>query len=332
MLNIKKMLSEFSKQFDLLSDKYVKEKEIISNLSDAVAYCLKTKGKRVRPFLCLEVCKRLGGDINKAIPFSVAIDLMHNWILIHDDIEDGDTVRRDKPAVWIKYGLAHGVNIGDYLQNKVYQAVLSCKGEGVDSETTLKLIDLIAKVLVHTTQGQAMDINLRTNNNPTEDHYMVSVMYKAGYYLACPILGGAIIAGASDSMIEKLTDYGQHIGPAFQIQDDLIDLTIGKGRNKTIGNDIREGKRTLLVIHCLSKCDENERENILLTLDKEKWEKTDEDVSFIIKLFEKYNSKQYAARVSRELIEKGKTKIRGLPSALRIFLESLADFTITRET
>lgn len=331
-MNIEKLLSDFSERFDPALKKYTEENHPIPNLTDAVGYCINTKGKRLRPFLCVEVCSRLGGDPEKAIPLAAAIELMHSWILIHDDIEDGDTTRRNQPAVWVKYGLAHGINIGDYLQAKVYQLILSYKDMGVSPQIVLKLVDLITRVLIHTTQGQAMDINLRADNNPTEDKYMLTVMNKSGYYLACPILGGAELAGAREDYIQALTDYSKYVGPAFQIQDDLIDLTVGKGRNNVIGNDIREGKKTLLIIHCLANCSSRERNDMLSALTKDKTQKSEDDVSFVMKLLDKYGSKQYALQVSRDLIEKSKAAIKNLPPDLRRFLECLADYMIARST
>src|SRR5690606_28602934 len=128
-------LETFFNDGQQLVDKTLREiitpqKSPIRNLDDGMAYALglddeqANAGKRIRPLLCLLVCKELSGDARPALPFAAAIELMHNFCLVHDDIEDGDEMRRGRPAVWKQYGLPHAINIGDYLFTKVFEALL----------------------------------------------------------------------------------------------------------------------------------------------------------------------------------------------------------------
>ncbi len=298
----------------------------IPNLYDAIDYHIETGGKRIRPVLALLTCEALGGNSKKALPFAVACEILHNWLLVHDDIEDGDRVRRDKPAMWVKYGLAHGVNAGDLMAQKVYESILNSE---LDNDKIVKLMEAMVTASVKTAEGQAMDINLRQNNEPTESDYMNTVIGKTAYYLSVPMVGGAIVAEA-DNAIKALEEFGRNAGPAFQIADDLLDLTEGKGRGE-IGCDIKEGKRSILVVHCLSKCDIDEKARLLDILNKPAEETGTEEVLWVKELFEKHGSVDYARKKSQELVEKAKASIEGLPEELREILNYFADYLIERK-
>lgn len=301
----------------------------IPNLQDAVYYHIGTGGKKVRPVLAIATCEALNGRVERVIPFAAACELLHQWLLIHDDIEDGDRVRRDQPAVWVKYGIAHGINIGDYMSQKVYELILRCKNLGVDNETVFRLVSATVTAATKTSEGQALEMNLRANNKPTEREYMHMVTGKTAHYMTIPMVGGAIIAKAKSDVIEKVIEFGSYIGPAFQITDDVLDLTKGKGRGE-IGRDIKEGKRSILVVHCLSKCMRKEKSLLLRILNKPVEKTTNSDVLTVKKLFEKYGSVEYSQNRARELASRAKTATRELPPALRDILNEFADYLVER--
>ncbi len=298
----------------------------IPNLHDAVWYHLEAGGKRLRPALAILVCKALGGTREQALPFAAACELFHNWLLVHDDLEDGDEIRRNRPAVWKKYGMAHAINIGDYMSEKVYEILLDSKG--MDDKTMLRLLREVAIVGVKTAEGQAKELNLRQRPTFMEKDYFEMVELKTGLYLALPITGGAIIAGASENMIASLKEYGRYLGPAFQITDDLLDLTRGKGRGE-IGCDIKEGKRTLMAIHTLSKCSESERETLLEILGRKRSKTGTEDVNFAIGLYKQYYSMQYCSQKALDLANKAKQSVKHIPE-LYPLLSELADYMVNR--
>ena len=257
-LNLDKFL-EKSKMIDKELNGILKGK--LPNLHDAIKYHMETGGKRVRPLLAIMTCEALGGDVRRIIPFAAACELMHNWFLVHDDLEDGDIVRRDKPTVWVKYGMPHAINIGDYMAHKVFKLILGSKNRGLDNDKIVKLFEETVETTLETAEGQTLDINLRNNNNPTEKEYIESIQHKTARYLTMPIIGGAIVAGRDD-LKDKLLDFGKKAGLAFQITDDILDLTEGKGRGE-IGRDIKEGKRSIMVVHFLSKCSKEEKNKLL---------------------------------------------------------------------
>jgi geranylgeranyl pyrophosphate synthase len=325
-------IEKISRKKSHLIDKEIESafpKKGLNNLNDAVWYHLGTGGKRIRPLLAIMTCEALGGNTKQILPFAAACEILHNWLLVHDDIEDGDKVRRNQPSLWAKYGLAHGVNVGDYMTQKVYELILKSKKYGVDNETIFKLIDVMLTASIRTAEGQTMDINLRNNNNPTEKEYMNMVIGKTAYYLTVPMIGGAIIAKRED-LLGKIIEFGRCAGPAFQIRDDVLDLTEGKGRNE-IGRDIKEGKRSIMVIHCLKKCDKKEKNKLLAVLNRPVDETTNKDVLFVKQLFEKYGSIDYANKKAEGLIKEA-TKIAGkMPPKLKDVLVFFADYLVKRK-
>ncbi|MCX6815826.1 MAG: polyprenyl synthetase family protein [Candidatus Aenigmarchaeota archaeon] len=303
-------------------------KKGIENLHDAINYHMDTGGKRLRPLLAILACEALGGDVKKILPFAASCELLHNWFLVHDDIEDGDKVRRDKPAVWVKYGLAHGVNVGDYMAQKVFELILHSKDYGVSDDKVMKLLDAMVKTSLRTAEGQTMDINLRSNDKPTEKQYFDMVIGKTAHYLTVTLVGAAIMADRED-LIPKLIDFGKNLGPAFQITDDILDLTEGKGR-KEIGRDIKEGKRSILVVHCLNKCGGDEKKKLLTIINKEPEKTTDEDVTYAKILFEKYGSVEYAKQKAEKYASDAKKIAGKMPAQLKEILDFFADYIVNR--
>ncbi len=298
----------------------------IRNLNDAVWYHLDSGGKRIRPVLAILTCESLGGDLRKIIPFAAACELLHNWLLIHDDIEDGDRIRREKPAVWVKYGLAHGVNVGDFMSEKVYDFIIK---SDFDDRTKIKLIKEIVETCVKTSEGQTLDMNLRKNNDPSEEEYMGMIELKTAYYLTLPMVGGAIIAGKPE-LTDKIREFGLKVGPAFQMADDLLDLTKGKGRGET-GSDIKEGKRSIMAVHCSSKCESKEKKRIFEILNKPREKTSKEDIDFVKRIFEKHGSPEYAKNKAKSLIEESKKITEGMPEKLRRILNQFAEYLVERK-
>jgi geranylgeranyl pyrophosphate synthase len=160
----------------------------VENLHDGVLYALgldqpdpAIRGKRIRPALCLIACEALDGDVEKALPFAMAVELMHNFFLVHDDIEDGDQFRRGRPSAWKHYGLAHAINIGDYLYTKVFAAFLSRPVSPEELPLQFALYRLLVDTLDRTHVGQAQDINALRRSDITLEQYLEIVTNKTGY-------------------------------------------------------------------------------------------------------------------------------------------------------
>lgn len=315
---------------------FLSEQPQIANLHDAMKYSMgldiedrALRGKRLRPVLCVLTAEALGGTADAALPFACAIELMHNFALVHDDIEDGDEIRRDRPAVWKKFGTPHGINVGDYLLCQVYQVLLGA--EQLSPPTRLALINLMTQTLDHTIIGQSYDITARGRREFAHEDYFNIVREKTGYYLAAPMLGGAIVAEADDQVISALQCFGLHMGPLFQITDDLLDLTVGKGRGGQLGSDIREGKRSFMVAEVAFKASDEDKALLFDLLDKEREATTDEDVDQVIALYQKYEAVEAANAYSEELKAKALEELKSIPEPLSTWLSEFAASMINRK-
>ncbi|MFH1236984.1 MAG: polyprenyl synthetase family protein [Candidatus Aenigmatarchaeota archaeon] len=322
---VERMLKKKGKAIEKELEKAIPRKGT-PNLNDAVWYHLNSGGKRVRPVLAILTCEALGCDTNKVMPFAAACELLHNWLLVHDDIEDGDRMRRDKPALWVKYGVAHGINVGDFMSLKVVDIVLNSQ---LDDAIKLSLFAEIAETCVKTAQGQTMDMNLRGQRSPSEKDYMKMIELKTAWYLTLPMVGGAIVAGRT-GLVPKIKEFGMKVGPAFQIADDLLDLTEGKGRGE-IGSDIKEGKRSIMVVHCSVKCSRDERKRMFEILDKPRENTTKGDIAYVKSLFEKHGSIEYARQKARSLVDESTQTTSSMPGELRSMLDDFARYLIERK-
>jgi geranylgeranyl pyrophosphate synthase len=331
-----KKIARISRRVDDFLIRFIRNDEPIPNLHNGMIYALglhtpdpAMRGKRLRPSLGLLVCEALGGDPNLILPFSSAIEIFHNFTLVHDDIEDGDEFRRNQPCVYKNFGLAHGINIGDFMLVKVWRALMPEHGLKISPGIRMKLFDLLTDTLEHTHIGQALDINARENKNLTIPEYFRIVTEKTGYCLAAPMAAAAIVTRSSPSIIRSLTDYAKAIGPLFQIRDDMIDLTEGKGR-KVIGSDIREGKRSFLVAHVTDKCREKERIKLYRILDAPRDKTTDSGVEWVCGLFRKYHSFE-AGQIQNEcLLSEAMKAIENTPKRLKDLLVIFAEMLLSR--
>jgi len=298
-------------------------------LSEPVWHHMDTCGKRIRPALCLLTCEALGGHTDDALPFAAAVELLHNMLLLHDDIEDGDEVRRDQPTVWKRFGVPNAVNAGDYLLARAYAAVLATP---VDAARKTRLMLAFTDAYERTVEGQALDINCRGDANWTLDDYMRMVVLKTGRYLALGMVGGAIIAGAGDAVVDAIYSMGETLGPAFQIRDDVIDLTEGKGRGGEIGCDIKEGKPSALYAHAMSHGSPEQRRALMDIMAKPREATTDDDVARAIGIYEDMGAMAFAERKAEELIHESYVTIDTLPLGSKELFRDIADFIAKRTT
>ncbi|MEF8787893.1 MAG: polyprenyl synthetase family protein [Planctomycetota bacterium] len=286
-------------------------------------------GKRLRPALCLLSCEALGGDSERALPFAAAVEILHNMFLVHDDIEDGDTMRRDQPAVWTEYGIDNGVNVGDYMLGRAYRAVLNTRA---DDETRLRLVDHFVETFELTCEGQAFDLNRRADRSLTVDDYLEMVTRKTGHYLALGMVGGAIIGGATDEAVETFQELGCHLGPAFQIRDDVLDLQEAKGRGGETGNDIREGKPSILFAHAVNHCSPERADELVGILATPREETTDEHVSRAVDIYRSCGAFEFARETAEKYTERGFEAVERIPTDDREFFRRVVSYMVERSS
>ncbi len=288
-------------------------------------------GKRLRPVLVLLSTAMFGGKEKDAVITAAALELFHDWILIHDDIEDSSLERRGKPCLHRKYNTELAINAGDELHNLMWHALIEQKN--------LDILKAFSELLSFMTAGQAMEIDWFTNNkwHMTENDYYEMTSRKTAWYTGSyPIYFGAILASKPEYK-EKILDFGKDFGIAFQIQDDILDLTADPEKfGKSVAGDIFEGKRTLMIIHLLSKMNPEEKQKFFSIMNKSRADKTQEEVDYVLSLMKKYKSIDYAKakafQFAKSASEKFDRYFADIPdSNAKLAIRSLIDFVVNRE-
>ena len=229
------------------------------SLYEPVKYILHSGGKRLRPLLVLLSAKAVGGSFSKVYNASVAVELLHNFTLVHDDIMDNADKRRGRLTLHKKYDENTAILAGDSLLAVAYEYLLKdCNGK------TKEVVSAFTRGLVEICEGQSLDKDFETTDDVSIGNYKLMIMKKTAAMseMCCSI--GALLGGGLPKEIKAVSAFGKNIGIAFQIQDDLLDITgVEKEFGKKVGGDLIEGKKTFLFINALSKAKGNERKKLL---------------------------------------------------------------------
>ena len=219
-----------------------------STLPRMCAYHLGTGGKRIRALVPLLVAEDLGADPAALVPFGAACEMLHNATLVHDDLQDGDEVRRGQPTVWRHFGRAQAVNLGDAM---FYFAVLCVERLEVEPERRAAVSRLLLVETLRVIDGQEREFGMKGAVFPGMDAYVRMVEGKTSGLFALPMRGAALLCGAPPEVEAALGEAARHLGVLFQIQDDVLDLYGEKGRGER-GSDLAEGKRSALAVHAMA--------------------------------------------------------------------------------
>ena len=240
-------------------DRLTFEKEKPAELYEPVRYILGLGGKRIRPALMLMACNLYNDSVEDAIAPAMAIEIFHNFTLIHDDIMDNAPLRRNKPTVHEKWNENVAILSGDAMQIIAYRFL--CLGK---PQYLLKLMDIFNQTAIEICEGQQFDMNFAKRTEVTLDEYLRMIELKTSVLLAASLKMGAISGGATEEEAQKLYEFGRNLGLAFQIKDDYLDTYANQDNfGKTIGGDIAENKKTFLLIKAL-ELSKGEQNNILM--------------------------------------------------------------------
>jgi geranylgeranyl diphosphate synthase type I len=256
------------------------------------------------------------------LPAAVAVELVHNFTLIHDDIMDEADLRRGLATVHKKWGVPRAIIAGDAMYSKAFE-ILSCTKS--DPQRLVESLELLSKTCTDICEGQWMDMNFATRKDVTEEEYMRMVEKKTAVLFAAALKMGASLSGANHDHARALWDFGRFTGVGFQIYDDVIDLiTPEEILGKAQGGDIVEGKRTLIIIHALSKGVSIEALG--------KSNATRSEINAALITLKESGSIDYAMNKAIEFVDQGKAALSVLPdSEAKITLIRLADYMIERK-
>lgn len=236
------------------------------SLYNASLYYIVNGGKRLRPFLTIKSADMLNGNLKIVLPIASAIEITHNFTLIHDDIMDNDESRHGVPTVHKAYDLPLAILAGDLLIVKAFHFILEdAVKAGLDVDKAVKISKRLAESCISVSEGQVLDITFAKNKKfPSSAQYIEMIKKKTGalFEVSCEV--GAIASGTSMQDIKNLANYGMNIGIAFQLVDDLIGVAGDPSlTRKPVGNDIREGKKTLPILLAMKKVDKETQREIL---------------------------------------------------------------------
>lgn len=223
------------------------------SLFDPITYTLSLGGKRIRPALALMACDLFGGKDEDVLQPALGLEVFHNFTLLHDDLMDEADRRRDKPTVHKLWNPNVAILSGDAMLICAYQLVAKANDKAI--------LELFSRTALEICAGQQYDMEFESRSDVTEEEYIEMIRLKTAVLLACALKVGAMIGGAPAADADALYDYGIHIGLAFQLQDDLLDVYGDpKTFGKNIGGDILCNKKTFLLINALSAASDEQRQ------------------------------------------------------------------------
>lgn len=266
------------------------------------------KGSYRRPSYLLLWTVLFGGSIGEAMLPAAAQQASEDWILVHDDIMDGNGVRRGLPSAHVMYGIPKAVNIGDGLHAISWKMAIDA-AQMLGGDRGRRYLDKVYDVILTTHIGQHFDASLtadvRDITKFTVDDYYRSVHAKSAYYSVYgPMQLGAIIAGVDDTTSDRIPNYGRPAGLAFQIADDILDCTSTEAvLGKSIGNDVREGAKTLILHHAVENASAADLQRLKEIYWKKREQKTEEDVRFVLDKFNELGSINFAKQEAQKLID-----------------------------
>lgn len=271
-------------------------------LYDPLEYMLSLGGKRLRPVLVMMANDMFAGNPEGIVPAALAVEVFHNFTLVHDDIMDKADIRRGKPTVHKKWSETVGILSGDLMMIKATQ--LLCEAE---TNRLRELLEVFNATAVEVCEGQQIDMNFETRLDVSVDEYIHMITLKTAVLLGGALKIGALVANASEEDANNVYDFGKNIGIAFQIQDDVLD-SFGEGDKvgKKIGGDIAANKKTLLLIKAFELADADTREklNRLIRLSNE-----NEKIEGVLAIYEQLQVKEIADGLKADYLKKAFTAL-----------------------
>jgi geranylgeranyl diphosphate synthase, type II len=316
---------------------YLPDREPRRHLYDLVADYPTRGGKMMRPSICLASARAFGGRVEDALRTAVSLELLHNALLIHDDIEDESDERRGRPTLHRLHGVPMAVNVGDTLTLLSLKPLLD-NLDHLGPHVARRILEDTERVAMESAEGQAMELGWRLDNVfEVDDHDYLEMVLKKTCWLGTiyPLRVGALIGTRSEVPPDQFVPFGFLLGAAFQIQDDVLNLCADARYGKERDGDLWEGKRTLPLIHLLRQCTPDERERIIATLSLSRETKAPTDVAWMRARMDHYGCIDYARQIAHGIagaaLEEFEVAFRGVPDSRdKRFIEGLATWVFER--
>lgn len=289
-------------------------------------------GKLFRPTLCLLVCEAVGGDWHKALPAAAAVELVHNFSLIHDDIQDVSPERHHRPTVWWLWGQAQAINVGDAMHALSQLTLFRLEEHGIAPQKIAQASRLLDEACLRLCEGQYRDISYEKQMDRGIDDYLEMIDGKTAQLVETSLHLGALLGTDTPELIQSLCSFGRKLGLAYQVWDDILGIW---GKEEVTGkpaqSDIQQKKKTLPVIYALEKARSQDKERLSYLYSKDTLNK--EDISDVLQLLEKTNARDYTEKVMERyyLQASEELQVKRLSSPIKEELREVAAFLLERK-
>ena len=290
------------------------------------------QGKALRPTLCLFACESLSEDWRAALPAAAALEFIHNFSLIHDDIQDGDVERRHQATVWALWGQPQALAAGNAMRSIADITTLNLTGSGLRDEKALRASFLLTRGYLDMTMGQCLDLAYESSLNISLEDYLTMISCKTAALMRCSMEMGALIASDEEAIIRAFGRCGGFLGLAFQIRDDVLGIWGDKSfTGKAVGNDIRRKKKTFPIVYAMGVVRGSVRQMLLDVYNKGTLD--DQDIDDVLTVLEELNVPEYAQDLTREKAGLALEEVRQvhLPPWARQEIEELVEFITARQ-
>jgi len=296
-------------------------------LYDAAGHLIVHGGKRLRPYMVIRSCQIVGGKSSNAMSAASAVEMVHNFSLVHDDIMDNDEMRHGVPTVHKKYGMPLAILAGDVLFSKAFQIITDSK---LSSNATTQLVSRLAKACVDICEGQLLDVKMAEERKiPSQAEYITMIGKKTAALFDVSCAMGAICASNKSRDVSNLSSFGRNLGIAFQITDDLIGVMGDpKVTKKPVGNDLREGKKSLPILMAIKLAKGNNKKIILKAFGNSKVSK--KDLNKAVDVIRSLGIEESVRKQAQKYSEKAEKSLSKYSGSAKSELVALLDFVVKR--
>ena len=291
-----------------------------------------TQGKALRPTLCLFACEALASSCERALHAAVALELIHNFSLLHDDIQDLDLERRHQPTAWSLWGVPRALVAGDAMHSTGDLAALGAEFQGVSQDVVLQVSGILTDSYLAMIEGQCLDLQFESRTDITTDEYLHMIACKTGALIRCGLETGALLADGDRPVVRAFANFGEGLGRAFQLRDDYLGIwgdeeTLGKAT----GNDIRRRKKSYPVVFALERAAGAALDDLQRIYNRTELE--EDDVQRVLAILEEVGAREQSQAVTEEAANRALDALAPvqLPGWARAEAEELVDFLARRE-
>lgn len=308
-------------------------------LYDLVAAYPGRPGKGLRAAVCFATCAALGGSRRQALNSAVAIELLHNAFLVHDDVQDGSELRRGKPTLYAEHGIPIAINVGNATNLLALRRLMENRTL-LGPQVSWLIMQETERMMTHSLEGQAIELAWIRDNRcqlAVRDYMRMCLKKTSWYSFIYPMRVGALVARSGRLRNDEFCRLGWYFGAAFQIQDDILNLTADRKKyGKEIGGDLWEGKRTLMLIHLLRSCSPGEKVRLQRFLAQPRQQRKASQVGWTYRLMLRHESIDFARRAARQLagaaLLEALTAFRGVPDSVeKQFILDMILYVVNRD-